>query len=125
MSFRSLSFCVLALIVTDASSKHPTRNTPAAKRLSVTLGPGEVARWPGIAARLCVLGTKKYPAVDSVCHFPFDVEVRPGRYASGVVDRDGRKHGAIAFIEKLERPHVDITLPDDTYVTPTPENAQR
>jgi hypothetical protein len=123
--FRSSVFCALALVVADASAKHPSRKTPPVPQLSVTLSQGEVARWPGIAARLCILGAKKYPPVDSVCYYPFDVEAKPGRYAIAAIDQDGRKHSAVAFVEKIERPRVDITLPDDTYVSPSPQNAQR
>ena len=53
------------------------------------------------------------------------METKPGRYAIAAIDRDGRKHIAAAFVEKIERPRVDITLPDDTYVNPSMQNAQR
>ena len=122
---RTLLFCAFALVIAAASAKSPSGKTPSAPRLGVTLGQGEVARWPGIAARLCILGSKKYPPVDSVCYYPFDVETKPGRYAIAAIDRDGRKHIAAAFVEKIERPRVDITLPDDTYVNPSMQNAQR
>lgn len=114
-------FCALALTATAA----PSRNSTPPPRLSVTLGQGEVARWPNLAARSCVLGTRQYPAVDSVCYYPFDVDAKPGRYAIAVIDQDGRKHSAVALVEKIERPRVDVTLPDDTYVNPSPENARR
>src|SRR6478672_6216356 len=94
---RTFLFCAFALVIADASAKSPSGKTPSASRLGVTLGQGEVARWPGIAARLCILGSKKYPPVDSVCYYPFDVEAKPGRYAIAAIDRDGRKHIAAAF----------------------------
>jgi len=123
---RTTLFAFLAALAAGNSSAKSAVSKPApAPRLSVVLNQGEVARWPGIAARLCVLGKKKYPAVDSVCYFPFDVEARPGRDTIVVVDQDGRRHSAVAYVEKIERPHVDITLPDETYVHPSAENARR
>ena len=49
---------------------------PAA--LSITRNRDEAARWPGIATKPRVLGAKKYPAVDAICYYPFDVEAVPG-----------------------------------------------
>jgi murein DD-endopeptidase MepM/ murein hydrolase activator NlpD len=122
---RTLLFAALALATSNAVAKHAAQKSAPPSKVSVTLNQGEVARWPGIAAKSCVLGAKKYPAVDSVCYFPFDVEARPGRYAIAVIDQDGRKHGAVAIVEKVERPKVDITLPDDSYINVSPENAKR
>jgi|GEM_PF-404989 len=97
----------------------------ASANLSVTISQGEVARWPGIAAKTCVLGQKKYAAVDSVCYYPFDVEAKLGRYPIGLIDQDGKRHSATVIVEKTDWPKVDITLPNDTYVNVTPENQKR
>src|SRR5258708_1932119 len=106
---RTMLFAALALATANIMAKqHAQPSAPAAK-VSVTLSQGEVARWPGIAAKSCVLMAKKYPAVDAVCYYPFDVEAKPGRYAIAAIDQDGRKHSAIAIVEKTERPKVDIT----------------
>lgn len=122
---RTLLFTALALAMGHVAAKKPAPKTPPASKSSVTLNQGEVARWPGIAAKSCVLMVKKYPAVDSVCYYPFDVEATPGRYAIAVIDQDGRKHSAVAIVQKVERPRVDITLPDDSYINVSAENAKR
>ena len=93
--------------------------------LSVTVNQGEVARWPGVAAKTCLLGQKKYAAVDSVCYYPFDVEAKAGRYPIGVIDQDGKRHNATVIVERVDWPKVDITLPNDTYINVTPENQKR
>src|SRR5690242_2115200 len=94
-----LGALLATIACTSVSARTPQRtSTPAP--LSVTLDQGEVARWPGIAAKSCVLAGRKYPAVDSVCYFPFDVEAIPGRHALVVIDQDGKRHTATAIIEK-------------------------
>lgn len=119
---RATFFAVLGIFVAGAgTAKSPTRPLKS----SVTLNQGEVARWPGVAAKTCVLAGKKYPPVDSVCYYPFDVEARPGRYAIALVDQNGRRHNALANVEQFERPQVNLTLPDDTYIHVAPENQQR
>jgi murein DD-endopeptidase MepM/ murein hydrolase activator NlpD len=120
---RAILFTALALATGNIMAA--AHRTPPAARSSVTLNQGEVARWPGIAAKSCVLMAKKYPAVDSVCYYPFDVEAKPGRYAIAVIDQDGKQHHAVAIVEKVERPKVDINLPDDAYINVSPENQQR
>jgi murein DD-endopeptidase MepM/ murein hydrolase activator NlpD len=114
--------CALATV--NISAKSPARNVPSREQ-SVTLNQGEVARWPNLAAKTCVLAMRQYPAVNGVCYYPFDVDAKPGRYAIAAIDQRGRKHRALAFVENVERPRVDITLPDDTYVNLSPENARR
>lgn len=122
----SLLVAAIALVSANASAKNDKSTaTPGASALSVTLNQGEVARWPGVGARSCELGGKKYPAVDSVCYYPFDVEAAPGRHAIALVDQDGRRHRAVAIVEKVERPHVDITLTDDAFIHVSRENQQR
>jgi len=121
---RTTLFAVLGVLATgNAMAKSP--KPPAASKLSVNLNQGEVARWPGIAAQSCLLAGKKYPAVDSVCYYPFDVQAKPGRYSIAVVDQDGKQHRAVAIVERVERPRVDINLPDDSYINVSPENQQR
>ncbi|MEP6939426.1 MAG: M23 family metallopeptidase [Rudaea sp.] len=119
-------FVVLSIFVCS-SCIAAQANAPAARaaNLSVTVSQGEVARWPGIAAKACLLGTKKYAAVDSVCYYPFDVEAKPGRYPIGVIDQDGKHLRATAIVEKVDWPKVDITLPNDTYINVTAENQKR
>ena len=122
---RTVLFTALALTTANVMAKQHAQPSPPVSKVSVTLNQGEVARWPGVAAKSCLLMAKKYPAVDSVCYYPFDVEAKPGRYAIAVIDQDGRKHSAVAIVEKTERPKVNITLPDDSYINVSPENAKR
>ena len=112
-------------IAVDAAAKSPPSKSERSEALSVTLNQGEVARWPGIAAKICLLGAKKYPAVDSVCYYPFDVEAKPGRHAIALIDQDGRRHSAVAIVEKVERPKVDINLTDERYINPSREDQTR
>jgi hypothetical protein len=91
----------------------------------VTLAQGEVARWSGLDARACVLARRKYPAVDGVCYFPFDVEGAPGRHAIAVIDARGKRHPGTAIVEKVEREHVDIELKDPAYIDMSPANQRR
>jgi murein DD-endopeptidase MepM/ murein hydrolase activator NlpD len=117
---------LLLTTATLVASAHAA--APAAKpggSHAVTLNQGEVARWPDIAARSCVLGKRKYPAIDSVCYYPFDVEARPGRYAIAAIDQDGKRHAGVAIVEKVERPHVDIELTDPAYVDVSADNRKR
>ena len=119
-----LGALLATIACTSVSARTPQRtSTPAP--LSVTLDQGEVARWPGIAAKSCVLAGRKYPAVDSVCYFPFDVEAIPGRHALVVIDQGGKRHTATAIVEKAERPKVDIDLKDDAYINVSKENSKR
>ena len=121
---RTLLLTLLAFTRASAMAKHPASKPPA-PALSVTLNQGEVARWPGIAAKSCALAGKKYPAVDSVCYYPFDVTATPGRHAIAAIDQDGRRHDAVAIVEKVERPRVDIDLTDDAYINVSKENQKR
>jgi Peptidase family M23 len=123
--FRTALFIALMLATDMVAAKQPAPKPTPTSKSSVTLNQGEVARWPGIAAKSCLLTGKKYPAVDSVCYYPFDVEAKPGRYSIAVVDQDGKQHNAVAIVEKLERPKVDINLPSDTYINVSPENQKR
>ena len=122
---QTLSLSVLALAGTIGAAGAASQKNAPDVAPSVTLNQGEVARWPGLGAKSCVLGGKKYPAVDSVCYYPFDVEAAPGRHAIGLIDQDGRRHNATAIIEKLDRPKVDVTLKDDAYIHVSRENQQR
>ena len=122
---RTLLICVFLLGGADATAKQTTAKPAPAAALSVTLNQGEVARWPGIAAKSCVLGEKKYPAVDSVCYYPFDVEAKAGRHAIAAIDQDGKRHNAVAIVEKVDWPHVDINLTDEAYIHVSPENQKR
>jgi len=115
----------LALTCATGMAKSGAQKSVPAAALTVTLNQGEVARWPGIAAKSCVLGAKKYPAVDAVCYYPFDVEAAPGRHAIAVIDQDGKRHNATAIVEKVERPKVDINLTDDAYINVSHENQKR
>jgi murein DD-endopeptidase MepM/ murein hydrolase activator NlpD len=115
----------LALACMTSLAKPAAQKAAPAAALSVTLNQGEVARWPGIAAKSCVLGAKKYPAVDAVCYYPFDVEAAPGRHAIALIDQDGKRHNATAIVEKVERPRVDIKLTDDAYIDVSRENQKR
>jgi hypothetical protein len=123
MLTRILLFSLLASVSGMVVAKAGAHRAPVAS--IVVLNQGEIARWPGIPARACLLSGKKYPPVEGVCYYPFDVEARPGRYAIGMVDRGGRRHNGIAIVNEFVRPRVDITLPDDTYINVTPENQRR
>jgi len=104
-----LGVLLTTIACTTVLARTPER-TPAPASLSVTLNQGEVARWPGIAAKSCALGNRKYPAVDSVCYYPFDVEAQPGHHAIAAIDQDGRRHNATAIVEKVEgKPETRIT----------------
>lgn len=110
---------------TSMAAKPREQNTSPSSKPEVVLNQGEVASWPGIAATGCVLAGRKYAPVDSVCYYPFDVEAKPGRYPITLIDQNGARHNAVAIVEEFERPQVDITLPDDTYIKLTPENQRR
>jgi len=120
---RTLLLAVPALACTIGIA--PAAQTTLPAPAGVTLNQGEVARWPGLAAKSCVLAGKKYPAVDSVCYFPFDVEAAPGRHPIAVIDQDGQRHNATAIVEKLDRPRVAINLKDDAYINVSGENRKR
>jgi len=124
-TFQTMLLTALALACTTAAAKPAVQKNAPAAALSVTLNQGEVARWPGIAAKSCVLGGKKYAAVDSVCYYPFDVLATPGRHAIAAIDQDGKRHNATAIVEKVERPKVDIELKDDAYINVSKENQKR
>lgn len=123
--FRTLLLGCLALAWLPVAAKPAAHKSASSTALSVTLNQGEVARWPGIAAKSCVLGAKKYAAVDAVCYYPFDVEAAPGRHAIAAIDQDGKRHNATAIVEKAERPKVDINLTDDAYINVSRENQKR
>jgi len=122
---RAVLLTTMALFAVNAFAKKTHVEKPASRPLSVTLNQGEVARWTGIAATSCVLAGKKYPAVDSVCYYPFDVVAKPGRRAIAAIDQDGKRHNAVAIVEKVERPKVDINLTDNAYIDVSPENQKR
>lgn len=124
---RSIGFALPLIFAIATVDIHAKTVAPshAPVRLNVVLNQGEVGRWPGIAAKSCSLGKRNYPAVDSVCYYPFDVDAKPGNYAIGLIDQDGKRHRAVAIVKEFDRPHVNITLPDDTYINVSKENRQR
>ena len=121
--FAVFSMLVLTTAIVDARTA--TSPSPPARRLNVVLNQGEVARWPGIDAKSCSLGKSAYPAIDAVCYYPFDVDAKPGTYPIGLIDQAGQRHSAVAIVKEFDRPHVDITLPDDTYINVSKANQQR
>jgi hypothetical protein len=124
MLTRILLFSLLTLLPEISAARSSAHRAPPVQS-SVVLNQGEVARWPGVSARSCLLSGKKYPPVEGVCYYPFDVEARPGRYAIGLIDRNGRHHKSFAIVNEFARPRIDVTLPDDTYINVTPENQKR
>lgn len=126
MIARTLLLSATALIAFGAHAK--TRSAEPAHATatkSVALKPGEVGRWPGVAAKSCGMDGKVWPAVDSVCYFPVDIEAKRGRHRISVRDQDGKQHRAVAIVSEVEWPTLKITLPNDTYIKVSPENAKR
>jgi hypothetical protein len=122
---RALLWNVLALAVGTCAAATPAAKAARGGPPSVTLNQGEVARWSGIGASSCVLAGRKYPAVDAACYYPFDVDAAPGRHAIAAIDEDGKRHNAVAIVEKVERPHVDIDLTDNAYIDVSRDNQKR
>jgi murein DD-endopeptidase MepM/ murein hydrolase activator NlpD len=127
MIVRTLLLSMLAIGATAASAKGKPAHTraTAAPAKSVMLKQGEVGRWPGLAARRCALDGKAYPAVDSVCYFPIDIEAKAGRHPIAVWDQDGRQHKGTAIVEVVDWPTLQVTLPNDTYINVSPDNERR
>lgn len=127
MIARTMLFTALAVLATDASAKtKPAKHAAAATpSKSVALKPGEVGRWPGLAAKSCGMDGKVYPSVDSVCYFPMDIEAKIGRHPITVRDQDGKQHKGVAIVSKVEWPTLKVTLPNDTYIKVSPDNQKR
>lgn len=118
----ALALAVSGTLVEAKQTKKPSNKPPLN---SVTLKQGEVGRWPGIAAKTCSISGKVYPAVDSVCYFPIDIQAKPGRHPITVRDQDGKQHKGVAIVEAVEWPEVKISLPNDTYIEVSPDNLRR
>ena len=122
LALATLMFVANDAIAQKKPAKHSAGATPAK---SVVLKQGEVGRWPGLAAKRCALDGRAYPAVDSVCSFPIDIEAKPGPHRIAVWDQDGKLHKAIAIVETVDWPSLKVTLPNDTYIKVSAENEKR
>ena len=91
----------------------------------VQVAQGGVARWAGMEAKACGFLGKRYPAVDGDCYYPVDFQLKPGVHEIALYDTDGRQHLGWMTVEKVDFPEVEITLPDDTYINLSEDNAKR
>ena len=78
-----------------------TGHTDAAMAVkSVSLGQGEVARWPGNCLR-CSFGKQAWAAVNGTCYYPVDMEMKPATYTISRRTTGGRLETAkLTVIEK-------------------------
>ena len=93
----------------------------------VTAQQGGVARWSGMAAKECGVYGKRYPAVDSVCYYPVDIQTRPGAHQIALWDQDGKQHLGVLNVQKTDFPRVDMPLPEklDRFLHMTSEDTSR
>ena len=93
----------------------------------VTVQQGGVARWSGMAAKECGVYGKRYPAVDSVCYYPVDIQTRPGSHQIALWDQDGKQHAGVLSVQKADFPKVDMPLPEklDRFLHMSPEDTAR
>ena len=88
---------------------------------------GGLARWSGLGARSCALGTTKYPAVGGVCYYPVDLHARVGRHAISLWDAKGKRHNAQLEVQQTTFPAVTLELPPalSRYIDVSPEDKAR
>jgi len=88
---------------------------------------GGVARWPGISAKECGIYGKRYPAVDSVCYYPIDIQTRTGSHQIALWDQQGKQHLGHLVVEEQQFPEVSFDLPPalNRYLEPSAEELAR
>ncbi len=102
----------LAIGLLLAAGSTPTRAEPTTR-----VAQGGVARWAAMDAASCGFLGKRYPAVDGDCYYPADMRLKPGVHEIALYDSNGKQHLGSLTVEAVEFPQIDITLPDDTYIT--------
>ncbi len=102
-----------------------TSSAAVAATPNIVVPQGGVGRWDSMAAESCGIFGKRYPAVDADCYYPVDMKAKVGTHEIALYDQDGKQHLASLTVQKVDYPEIAITLEDDTYVNPTPENLKR
>ena len=101
--------------------------TASAASSLVTVPQGGVARWSAIAAKECGIYGKRYPAVNSVCYYPVDIQTRIGRHEIALWDHEGKRHLGYLMVKEQNFPEVHLDLPPELnrYLELSPENIAR
>jgi len=102
-----------------------TSTAAVAATPNIVVPQGGVGRWDSMAAESCGIFGKRYPAVDANCYYPVDMKAKVGTHEVALYDQDGKQHLASLTVQKVEFPEINITLEDDTFVKPSPENLAR
>lgn len=110
--------CSISLVLALSS-------TAAIASNNVLVPQGGVARWPGLDAVDCGFHGKRFAAVDGVCYYAVDFKAKPGVHEIALYDAAGKQHLGSVTVEKVDFPEIEITLPDDTYLKLSAENAKR
>jgi len=82
-----------------------------AASLQVAVPQGGVARWSTIVAQECGMYGKRYPAVDTVCYYPIDIQTSIGRHRIVLWDQHGKEHVGYVVVEAEHFPEVRVDLP--------------
>ncbi len=88
---------------------------------------GGIARWAGIPAKECGVYGKRYPAVDSVCYYPVDIQTRVGSHQIALWDQQGKQHQGHLVVVEQQFPEVSFDLPPalNRYLEPSAEEHAR
>jgi murein DD-endopeptidase MepM/ murein hydrolase activator NlpD len=114
----SARICIITLALALSS-------TAAISSDNVLVPQGGVARWPGLDAVDCGFHGKRFAAVDGVCYYAIDFKAKTGVHEIALYDQAGQQHLGSVTVERVEFPEIKITLPDDTYMELSAENAKR
>lgn len=100
---------------------------PNVARPRVAVPQGGVARWSAIPAKECGIYGKRYPAVNSVCYYPIDIQASVGRHSIALWDREGKEHLGYVIVEEQHFPEMHVDLPPalNRYLELSPEDVTR
>lgn len=125
--FAMIRTVFLTLLTSALLCSAAAASPPDAARLRVAVPQGGVARWSAIPAKECGIYGKRYPAVNSVCYYPIDVQTSVGRHRIALWDREGKEHIGYVLVEEQHFPEMHVDLPPalNRYLELSPEDIAR
>ena len=108
-----------------AKTKSASTAHSAATDKAVSLGQGEVARWPGNCLR-CSLEKRVWAPVNGTCYYPIDMEMKPGTYTISRRTTGGKLESARLTVTEKPCTQEDIkNFPKKEYINVSAQNQAR
>lgn len=108
-----------------AKTKSASTASSAATAKSVSLGQGEVARWPGNCLR-CSFEKRVWAPVNGTCYYPIDMDMKPGTYTISRRTTGGKLESAQLTVVEKPCMQEDIkNFPKKEYINVSAQNLAR